>query len=81
MTQPENPPPVTLPLAMSFSGQGDQVASFLLVISLYLLRSNNSTMRTLQSKKHNNQTGSTVVLQTTLLPLLQVLNGLEVWVF
>ena len=50
MTQPENPPPVTLPLAMSFSGQGDQVASFLLVISLYLLRSNNSTMRTLQLK-------------------------------
>ena len=31
--------------------------------------------------KYNNQTGSTLVLQTTLLPLLQVQNSLEVLVF
>ena len=31
--------------------------------------------------KCNNQTGRTLVLQTTLLPLLQVLNSLEVLVF
>ena len=31
--------------------------------------------------KCNNQTGSTLVLQTTLLPLLQVQNRLEVLVF
>ena len=37
-------------------------------------------MQTLQLK-HNNQTASTLVLQTTLLPLLQVLNSLEVLVF
>ena len=57
------------------------VDMILLVLSLYLLRSNNSMMQTSQLKKHNNQTGSTLVLQTTLLPLLQVLNSLEVLVF
>ena len=31
--------------------------------------------------KHNNQTGSTLQLQTTLLPLLQVQKRLEVLVF
>ena len=31
--------------------------------------------------KCNNQTGSTLVLQTTRFPLLQVLNSLEVLVF
>ena len=31
--------------------------------------------------KYNNQTGSTLVLQTALLPLLQVQNRLEVLVF
>ena len=50
------------------------------VISLYLLRSNNSITQT-SSIKCNNQTGSTLVLQTTLLPLLQVLHSLEVLVF
>ena len=37
-------------------------------------------MRTSQLK-HNYRTGSTLVLQTTLLPLLQVQNSLEVLVF
>ena len=36
--------------------------------------------QTLQTK-HNNQTGSTLVLQTTLLTLLKVQNSLEVLVF
>ena len=52
------------------------------VISLFLLRSNNSMMQTSQIKCNNhNQTGSTLVLWTTLLPLLQAQNRLEVWVF
>ena len=50
------------------------------VVSLYSLRSINSTTQTLQLK-HNNQTGSTLVLWTILLPLLQVQNSLEVLVF
>ena len=51
-----------------------------LVISLFSLRSNNSTMQTSQLKR-NNQTESTLVLGATLLPLLQALNSLEVLVF
>ena len=50
------------------------------VVFLYSLRSINSATRTLQLK-HNNQTGSTLVLWTILLPLLQVQNSLEVLVF
>ena len=37
-------------------------------------------MQTLQLK-YNNQTGSMLVVQTTLLPLLQVRNSLEFLVF
>ena len=50
------------------------------VISLYLLRSNNSMTRTSQLKQ-NNQTRNTLVLWKNLLPLLQVQNSLEVLVF
>ena len=61
-----------------------QVASpsdtILPVISLFSLRSNNSMMQTSQLKC-NNRTESTLVFWTTLLPLLQVQNRLEVLVF
>ena len=50
------------------------------VISLYLLRSNNLMTQTSQLKC-NNQAGSTLVLWTILLPLVQVQNSLEVLVF
>ena len=50
------------------------------VVSLFSLRSNNSTTRTLQYQC-NNQTGKPSGAWTILLPLLQELNSLEVLVF